>query len=70
MNTRALRSIFVFAVVCLVFSATDVAFAQTTTPDILNTPISGSVASWIIRTFGLLTILYFSSVRPAEEGAH
>jgi len=33
----------------------------TTTPDILNTPISGSVASWIIRTFGLLTIL---SVAP------
>lgn len=31
--------------------------AQTTTPDILNTPITGSVASWIIRTFGLLTIL-------------
>jgi flagellar biosynthetic protein FliP len=31
--------------------------AQTTTPDILNTPVSGSVASWIIRTFGLLTIL-------------
>lgn len=37
------------------------AHAQTTTPDILNTPISGSVASWIIRTFGLLTIL---SVAP------
>jgi flagellar biosynthetic protein FliP len=34
-----------------------VAYAQTTTPDILNTPITGSVASWIIRTFGLLTIL-------------
>jgi len=31
--------------------------AQTTTPDILNTPVTGSVASWIIRTFGLLTIL-------------
>jgi flagellar biosynthesis protein FliP len=31
--------------------------AQTTTPDILNTPITGSAASWIIRTFGLLTIL-------------
>ena len=35
-----------------------VAHAQTATaPDILNTPISGSVASWVIRTFGLLTIL-------------
>jgi flagellar biosynthesis protein FliP len=37
------------------------ALAQTTTPDILNTPINGSVANWIIRTFGLLTIL---SVAP------
>ncbi|WP_436015312.1 flagellar type III secretion system pore protein FliP [Rhizobium sp. LjRoot254] len=37
------------------------ALAQTTTPDILNTPVNGSVANWIIRTFGLLTIL---SVAP------
>ncbi len=29
--------------------------------DILNTPIDGSVAAWIIRTFGLLTVL---SVAP------
>jgi flagellar biosynthetic protein FliP len=33
------------------------AFAQTTAPDILNTPLSGSAASWIIRSFGLLTVL-------------
>jgi flagellar biosynthetic protein FliP len=37
------------------------AFAQQTTADVLNTPVSGSVASWIIRTFGLLTVL---SVAP------
>ena len=41
----------------LVLAFAGAAHAQTTTPDILNTPISGSVASWIIRTFGLLTIL-------------
>ncbi len=35
--------------------------AQQTAADILNQPINGSVASWIIRTFGLLTIL---SVAP------
>ncbi len=41
---------------------TGVAAAQQTTPgDLLNTPIDGSVASWIIRTFGLLTVL---SVAP------
>lgn len=36
---------------------TTMAFAQQTPAQILNTPIDGSVASWIIRTFGLLTIL-------------
>lgn len=25
--------------------------------DLLNAPVNGSVAAWIIRTFGLLTIL-------------
>ncbi|SOE18177.1 flagellar biosynthetic protein FliP [Hoeflea halophila] len=30
-------------------------------PDVLQTPVDGSVASWIIRTFGLLTVL---SVAP------
>ena len=38
-----------------------IAGAQGFPADILNTPIDGSVASWIIRTFGLLTIL---SVAP------
>ncbi|MCF3639570.1 flagellar type III secretion system pore protein FliP [Rhizobium sp. TRM95111] len=40
---------------------TGVAAAQQTPGDILNAPIDGSVASWIIRTFGLLTVL---SVAP------
>jgi flagellar biosynthetic protein FliP len=38
-----------------------IAGAQGFPADILNTPIDGSVASWIIRTFGVLTIL---SVAP------
>ncbi|PTM97701.1 flagellar type III secretion system pore protein FliP [Mycoplana dimorpha] len=40
---------------------TTIAFAQQTPAQLLNTPIDGSVASWIIRTFGLLTVL---SVAP------
>ena len=40
---------------------TGVAAAQQTPGDILNAPIDGSVASWIIRTFGLITVL---SVAP------
>lgn len=40
---------------------TSVALAQQTPAQLLNTPIDGSVASWIIRTFGLLTVL---SVAP------
>ncbi|NKN34825.1 flagellar type III secretion system pore protein FliP [Agrobacterium sp. a22-2] len=39
----------------------EIAHAQQFPTDILNTPIDGSVAAWIIRTFGLLTIL---SVAP------
>ncbi|WVT73803.1 flagellar type III secretion system pore protein FliP [Sinorhizobium chiapasense] len=38
-----------------------IAGAQSFPSDILNTPIDGSAASWIIRTFGLLTVL---SVAP------
>jgi flagellar biosynthetic protein FliP len=57
MRNRRLTSVALLALAGLAFSATNVAFAQTTTADILSTPISGSVASWIIRTFGLLTIL-------------
>lgn len=37
------------------------AFAQQTPTDLLNLPIDGSAAAWIIRTFGLLTVL---SVAP------
>ncbi|MBB3979269.1 flagellar biosynthetic protein FliP [Rhizobium azooxidifex] len=40
---------------------TSVALAQQTPAQLLTTPIDGSVASWIIRTFGLLTVL---SVAP------
>lgn len=39
----------------------EIAHAQQFPTDILNAPIDGSVAAWIIRTFGLLTIL---SVAP------
>ena len=35
----------------------DIAGAQGFPGDLLNTPVDGSVASWIIRTFGLLTVL-------------
>lgn len=35
--------------------------AQELAPDLLGQPVDGSVASWIIRTFGLLTVL---SVAP------
>ncbi|MCY6382390.1 flagellar type III secretion system pore protein FliP [Hoeflea prorocentri] len=38
-----------------------VAEAQTLDPGVLTQPVDGSVASWIIRTFGLLTVL---SVAP------
>jgi len=37
------------------------ALAQELAPDLLSQPVDGSVASWIIRTFGLLTVL---SVAP------
>ena len=37
------------------------AYGQIIDPDLLQAPVDGSVASWIIRTFGLLTVL---SVAP------
>jgi flagellar biosynthetic protein FliP len=37
------------------------AFAQQSPADLLNLPVDGSAAAWIIRTFGLLTVL---SVAP------
>ena len=33
------------------------AYAQQSPADLLNLPLDGSAASWIIRTFGLLTVL-------------
>ncbi|MBB3162143.1 flagellar type III secretion system pore protein FliP [Rhizobium leguminosarum bv. viciae 248] len=39
----------------------ELAVAQQLPTDLLNIPVDGSVAAWIIRTFGLLTIL---SVAP------
>ena len=53
-----IRFIYAF-VAMLAFPA--LAFAQTLPGNIFSTPIDGSVASWIIRTFGLLTVL---SVAP------
>ena len=61
MTPYAFRKIATAVVVILLSGLAGGALAQTTTPDILNTPINGSVANWIIRTFGLLTIL---SVAP------
>jgi flagellar biosynthetic protein FliP len=40
---------------------TTAAHGQTLDPGLLQAPVDGSVASWIIRTFGLLTVL---SVAP------
>ena len=61
MTRPVLQKIAIAFVVILLSSLAGGALAQTTTPDILNTPVNGSVANWIIRTFGLLTIL---SVAP------
>ncbi|MBL0370683.1 flagellar type III secretion system pore protein FliP [Rhizobium sp. KVB221] len=61
MSRHLSRHLLSFATALAIAAVAGLAHAQTTTPDILNTPISGSVASWIIRTFGLLTIL---SVAP------
>ncbi len=41
------------------------ALAQQSPADLLNVPINGSAAAWIIRTFGLLTVL---SVAPGHPG--
>lgn len=38
-------------------AAPEMALAQQFPTDLLNAPIDGSVAAWIIRTFGLLTVL-------------
>jgi len=43
--------------VAVMMMAPELAVAQQFPTDIFNTPIDGSVAGWIIRTFGLLTVL-------------
>ncbi|HTO33681.1 MAG TPA: flagellar type III secretion system pore protein FliP [Pararhizobium sp.] len=49
------------AFIAAMMAMSGIAGAQGFPADILNTPVDGSVASWIIRTFGLLTVL---SVAP------
>ncbi len=50
-------------IVCLaaMMAVPELAVAQQLPTDLLNIPVDGSVAAWIIRTFGLLTVL---SVAP------
>ncbi|WP_198935171.1 flagellar type III secretion system pore protein FliP [Pararhizobium arenae] len=45
------------AFIAAMVAMSGIAGAQGFPSDLLNTPIEGSVASWIIRTFGLITIL-------------
>lgn len=53
-----IRFLSAFAAMMAIASA---AHGQTLDPGLLQAPVDGSVASWIIRTFGLLTVL---SVAP------
>jgi flagellar biosynthesis protein FliP len=46
-----------FAILAALVAAPAAATAQGLDPGIFQTPVDGSVASWIIRTFGLLTVL-------------
>lgn len=46
----------ILVVVIMMVTATHVQ-AQALGTDLLQTPLDGSVASWIVRTFGLLTVL-------------
>ncbi len=46
-----------FTFVAVMMMAPELAVAQQFPTEIFNTPIDGSVAAWIIRTFGLLTVL-------------
>ena len=41
----------------IMMMAPELAVAQQLPSDLFNTPVDGSVAAWIIRTFGLLTVL-------------
>jgi flagellar biosynthetic protein FliP len=46
----------IFAIAVLV-AVPGLALAQQSPADLLNLPVDGSAAAWIIRTFGLLTVL-------------
>ncbi|MCJ8506411.1 flagellar type III secretion system pore protein FliP [Rhizobium lemnae] len=45
------------ALLAVILMAPGLAFAQQSPADLLNLPVDGSAAAWIIRTFGLLTVL-------------
>lgn len=47
---------FLLALIAMM-AVTDAAMSQTLDPSFLQQPVDGSVAAWIIRTFGLLTVL-------------
>jgi len=49
------------ALLAAMMAVPELAVAQQLPTDLLNIPVDGSVAAWIIRTFGLLTVL---SVAP------
>ena len=51
---RMIRLIFLLVAMTAV---PGLAFAQQSPADLLNLPVDGSAAAWIIRTFGLLTVL-------------
>ncbi|CDZ30128.1 flagellar type III secretion system pore protein FliP [Neorhizobium galegae] len=53
-----IRLIYLFVAL---MAAPGLALAQQSPADLLNLPVDGSAAAWIIRTFGLLTVL---SVAP------
>jgi flagellar biosynthesis protein FliP len=57
MTVHKKAAVLVLGVSLALAAASGAALAQTATPEIFNTPISGSAASWIIRVFGLLTVL-------------
>jgi flagellar biosynthesis protein FliP len=50
-----------FLLFAVMMAVPEMAVAQQLPTDLLNVPVNGSAAAWIIRTFGLLTIL---SVAP------
>jgi flagellar biosynthetic protein FliP len=50
-----------FILAAVILAVPELAAAQQLPTDLFNAPLNGSAASWIIRTFGLLTIL---SVAP------